>query len=249
MAFAGTSLDLMGGRDMLDVMLSGCWVLVPLKAREEAKSRLSPALDASHRAGLRDAMLLDVIEGLMRSRLLSGIAVYGPAPEFPVATPAISQLNLHQPGSVRDMSMASADGAGTLAAMGAEFIAIVPGDLPLVDGRELDAAFAAARSAMATIVIPDRHGSGTNGMVFPAGAIPRFQFGGHSFSPHCEPEEHGARAQPMELGSFAIDIDTAADLAAFRQQAQSDAGLHTLGFINAHIPPQVVDFCSMGVAQ
>lgn len=234
---------------MLDVMLSGYWALVPLKARSEAKSRLSPALDAAQRAGLRDAMLLDVIEGLMRSRLLSGIAIYGPAPEFPVGTPGVSHLTLRQSDHISDMNMATADGAGTLAAMGAETIAIVPGDLPLVDGRELDAAFAVASSAMTTIVIPDRHGSGTNGMVFSAGAIPHFQFGAQSFYPHCKPEIRGARVKPVELASFAIDIDTPTDLAVFRQQAQGDVGLHTQAFLDAHFPPHTADFCSMGGAQ
>lgn len=161
-------------------------------------------------------------------------------------TPEISQLCLQQPGHVSDMSMASADGARIIAGMGAEFIAIVPGDLPLVDGRELDAALAAARSAMATIVIPDRHGTGTNGMVFPAGAAPHFRFGGDSFRPHCE---QNRRTQPMELGSFAIDIDTPEDLVAFRQHAQGAAGLHTQDFVSAHIPPQPADFRSMGVVQ
>lgn len=234
---------------MCGVMLSGYWALIPLKAAAEAKSRLSPALDVPERAGLRHAMLRDLMKGLVRSELLSGIAVYGPEPEFPATTPGIRQVGLQQASHVRDMSMASTDGARTLAGMGAEIIAVIPGDLPLVDGRELDAAFAEAEKMQGTIVIPDRHGTGTNGMVFPAGSVPCFQFGSDSFGRHCEPVGRGAGARAMPLASFAIDIDTPADLAAFCRQSRINAGLHTQSFISARLPSQATEFCSTGVMQ
>lgn len=187
------------------------------------------------------------MEGVLGSRLLTGIAVYGPEPEFPIATPNVCRLSLHQADHVSDMSMACADGARTLASIGAEIIAIVPGDIPLLDGEELDIAFRMASADQRTIVIPDRRGTGTNGLVFAANAIPQFRFGTDSFSLHLNRSEIGTSTRALNLASFALDIDTQNDLAALCRQPMNGAGMHTRRFIDSQISISAVETCSMGV--
>ena len=79
-------------------------------------------------------------------------------------------------------------------ALGAECSALLPGDCPLLDAAELDGALA-RMDAGRVAVIPDRHGTGTNGLLLaPADAI------GPAFGPGSA-DRHRERA---ERAGFAV---------------------------------------------
>lgn len=214
-------------------MISDYWALIPVKGDAAAKSRLSPELCPQQRNAIRTAMLTDVLEGLQRSERLAGVAICGPQPAFPAATGRLERLMLRQAAHVDGLNPAVEDGVRTLAAAGARVIAVVPADIPLLDGRELDRALVEADAGQGTVVIPDRHGEGTNGIVFPARLAPRFRFGPGSYRLHLEGDGAGTRPRAMPLASFATDIDLPADLAAFARAAPSSAGRHTRAFLRA----------------
>lgn len=226
--------------------ISGNWALIPLKGSREAKSRLSPPLDDKQRAAIRTAMLVDVLEGLQQSRLLTGVALYTPEPEIPAVTPHHIVIKLHQPNYVDSLNIAVEDGARRLISAGADMIAVLPADLPLLDGRELDLALAEADATQTSVVIPDRWGEGTNGIVFPASVPQRFRFGTGSFRRHLGSVEAGPPSRPMQLGSFAIDIDTPADLLAFGQMPPRRCGSHTRSFIEMHLPAHTLSSFDRG---
>jgi len=97
---------------------------------------------------------------------------------------------------------------------GAECVALLPGDCPLLDPRELDRLLTGIPPSYVAIV-PDRHGSGTNALVLapPAAIGPAFGEGS------CERHVAAARGAGVpfaveELPSLALDLDTPADAIA-----------------------------------
>lgn len=218
--------------------LRGNWALIPLKAPFEAKSRLSGVLNPNQRARLQQAMLEDLLEGLSGSRLLSGVALYGPRPFRNLDAAPLRVIHLRQSAHVRGLNAAVAEGVGQLVDLGAEIIAVLPGDLPLADGRELDRPIADVMWGGHRAVIPDRWREGTNGLVFRAGAQSRFGFGPDSFRKHLD-EAGNVPAKwikVFELSTFASDIDTSDDLDALRRDQRGFRGWRTRAAIDAMIP-------------
>lgn len=216
----------------------GYWALIPLKAAAEAKMRLAGLLDAAQRASLQQAMLEDLLEGLAGSRLLSGLALYGPEPVRGPCAANSGIVHLRQPANVRDLNGAVSDGVRQLVRGGARIIAVLPGDLPLVEGEELDCALSDVAARGHCAVIPDRWREGTNGLVFPAAAPLRFGFGLNSFQRHLGDSGEGLAwpREALELVSFAGDIDTAEDLAAFCRDQRGSRGRRTRAVIDAVAP-------------
>jgi 2-phospho-L-lactate guanylyltransferase len=101
-------------------------------------------------------------------------------------------------------------------ALGADCAALLPGDCPLLDPAELDAALGRATEGRVG-VIPDRHGEGTNGLVLaPPDAIGP-AFGPGSRSRHLErAAARGLLGEVDEVPSLALDLDTPDDLAELR---------------------------------
>ncbi|MHA6688456.1 2-phospho-L-lactate guanylyltransferase [Mesorhizobium sp. A556] len=216
----------------------GYWALIPLKAAAEAKTRLAGLLDAGQRASLQQAMLEDLLEGLADSRLLSGLAIYGPEPvRGPCATNP-DLVHLRQPADARDLNAAVTDGVCRLVRGGAGVIAVLPGDLPLIEGEELDHALSDVAARGHCAIIPDRWREGTNGIVFPAAAQLRFGFGLQSFQRHLGDGGEGTAwpREALDLASFAGDIDTAEDLTAFCLDQRGLRGRHTRAVIDAITP-------------
>ena len=126
---------------------------------------------------------------------------------------------------------------------GYERAALVPGDTPLIQPAELGALIAGARGV---VIVPDRHGTGTNGLVLsPPDAIDP-SFGPDSLARHvAAAEAAGVEHRVQELPTLALDVDTPADLAELtaelgvrRGQAPSTRGalrqLDRAGAATAH---------------
>jgi 2-phospho-L-lactate/phosphoenolpyruvate guanylyltransferase len=107
-------------------------------------------------------------------------------------------------------------------ALGAECVALLPGDCPLLDPNELDDALERMRPGRVA-VIPDRHGTGTNGLLLsPPDAIGP-AFGPGSRERHAErAERRGMEVAVEELGSLALDLDTPDDLVQLTAAVRSE---------------------------
>jgi 2-phospho-L-lactate guanylyltransferase len=97
-------------------------------------------------------------------------------------------------------------------ALGARCAALLPGDCPLLDAAELDAALERMRDGRVSVV-PDRHGTGTNALLLsPADAI-RPGFGPGSCARHAERGRAAGHEVAIErLQSLALDLDAPDDL-------------------------------------
>ncbi len=102
-------------------------------------------------------------------------------------------------------------------ALEADCVALLPGDCPLLDPAELDAALDRMRAGRVAIV-PDRHGTGTNALLLsPPDAIGP-AFGPESCARHADRARRAGHEVAVEpLDSLALDVDTPDDLAALAE--------------------------------
>jgi 2-phospho-L-lactate guanylyltransferase len=197
--------------------------IVPVKRFGAAKQRLGDSLDKRTRAGLVAAMLEDVLAALGRSTLVERIIVVtGERRAERIAMQTAARIAtpvevLREP-SDHGHSEATVLGIVRAMALGARCAALLPGDCPLLDAAELDAALGRAADGRVT-VIPDRHGTGTNGLILaPPDAIGP-AFGPGSGERHLErARSRGHEAVVEPIPSLALDLDTPADLAALVEE-------------------------------
>jgi len=187
------------------------WAVLPQRGLAHGKSRLADVLDAAARHEL-NRWLLD--------RTLDVVAHWlGDARRCVVVSPGEATLALaqaHGATVLRDagagLNAAVGQGAAYAAACGAMQCLILPCDLPLLDHAALRA-MAACKTAGMAVIAPDRHGTGTNGLLVDA-AERTFAFGASSVIRHSE--NFAARGEQVSLyhrPELAFDLDTAEDLA------------------------------------
>jgi 2-phospho-L-lactate guanylyltransferase len=193
--------------------------IIPVKRFGAAKQRLLDALDRPQRAALIKAMLTDVLVATDRSELVERVIVVtgeGRAERLALRHAQRSTTPLEVLVDPDDRGHSQAATLGIIRALwlGARCSALLPGDCPLLDSDELDAALGRMSAGRVTVV-PDRHGTGTNALLLaPADAI------GPAFGPGSA-ERHSARARlaghelALEpLDSLGLDLDTPDDLRA-----------------------------------
>jgi 2-phospho-L-lactate/phosphoenolpyruvate guanylyltransferase len=192
--------------------------IIPVKRFGHAKQRLLEALDRPQRAAVIKAMLADVLTAVSASERIERLIVVtgeGRAERIALshARRTATPLEVLRDPDERGHSEAATLGIIRALSHGAECAALLPGDCPLVDSVELDAALARLGPA-GVAVVPDRHGTGTNALLLcPADAIGP-AFGEGSMARHRDRAERAGHAVAIEeLPSLALDLDTPEDLA------------------------------------
>jgi 2-phospho-L-lactate guanylyltransferase len=184
-------------------------VLVPIKAFDAAKGRLDGALDAGERAALARRLAAGVVAAAAPLPVLvvcddDAVAAFAGAAGAEV-------LRQQEPG----LNAAVAEGVSHLAARGADHVLVAHADLPRVARLGDLAALADAASSPVAVLVPDRHGDGTNVLVVPAGCGFRFAYGPGSFAAHrAEAGRCGLEVVVVHDDDLAWDVDTPDDLAA-----------------------------------
>jgi len=193
--------------------------ILPVKQFGQAKQRLLERLDRPQRADLVKAMLADVLVAACEAEAIERVILVtgeGRAERIALrqAQRAKTPIEVLQEPTDRGHSEAATLGIIRAMALGAECSALLPGDCPLLDAAELDAALARMTPGRVA-VIPDRHGTGTNGLLLaPADAIGP-AFGPGSAERHLDRAERaGYEAATEPLESLGLDLDTPDDLTA-----------------------------------
>jgi 2-phospho-L-lactate guanylyltransferase len=208
--------------------------VLPVKSFAQAKQRLGQELSSSVRRALAESMFSDVLTALRRTPELEGIVVVT-SDVTAQRVAAADGVDILEDLDEQGQSPAAERGARHVVALGGQRVLLVPGDCPALDPAELSALLTRAHVGRpGAVVIPDRHGTGTNGLLLcpPDALLPAFGPGSR--------ERHEERARDagishavVEVPSLAIDIDTAADLAALRERLESVRGgaAHTRGLL------------------
>jgi len=209
--------------------------VIPVKRFAAAKQRLGPATESVLRADLAEAMLADVLGALGRSRELERLLVVSSEPRAVSLAETAGAEVIADPADAGHSEAASA-GITVALASGAGCAALLPGDCPLLAPAELDAALAAL-SSPGLAVVPDRHGTGTNGLLLAPPDSIRPSFGPGSCRRHLDLAAAAgiAAAVSDRVPSMGLDLDTPEDLAALRALLKADpaAAPQTASVLNA----------------
>ena len=189
--------------------------VLPVKSFGRAKQRLDPGVGRSERAELAAAMLDDVLAALFAVDGLADVIV---VTAEPAAAGAARAAGAHVVGDPVEAGQSDAALRGIRAAVerGARRVLLVPGDCPALDPAEVDALLGRFLQA-GLVIVPDRHGSGTNALLIaPPGALEP-SFGSGSFARHAAlGAAAGLTVRVARAPSLELDVDTPGDLAALR---------------------------------
>jgi 2-phospho-L-lactate guanylyltransferase len=200
--------------------------ILPVKSFPNAKQRLSAGLEPALRRRLAEAMLDDVLLALAETSIDEVIVV--------TAGQRATALALRRGASViaddeQGHNEAARLGVRQAIRAGAERVIMVPGDCPALDPSELDELLARPSAARSLLIVPDRHGTGTNALVIrpPDAVAPAF--GPGSCQRHVRlAEAAGLAPEVVAVPSLALDIDTPEDLTALGELAGRHLHTHDL---------------------
>ena len=180
-------------------------VLIPVKAFNEAKLRLAPALGPDERRQLARSMATRVVA----SAAGMPVAVVCDDREVADWARALGALVIWAPG--RGLNRAVQDGVGYLRRAGADLAVVAAGDLPLATDLRWVAEFSGIT------LIPDRREEGTNVIALPTLSSFSFSYGPGSFSRHlAEAEATGLPVRVARVPSLAWDVDVPGDLVGLK---------------------------------
>ncbi len=186
-------------------------ILVPIKNTDSAKQRLAAVLDQPSRTKLAQAMLHDVLSALhdWKNRPEVGIVTGDPfatklAHEFGFQV----ILDLDNPGETGAIEMATR----ICVERGIDSTLVIPGDIPLIQGWELEEVLKHAPPE-GSVLVPAGDARGTNAAFRrPANLFP-LRFGNDSFKPHfAAAQASGKPCVVLNLPGMAVDVDNPADL-------------------------------------
>jgi 2-phospho-L-lactate guanylyltransferase len=196
--------------------------ILPVKSFGRAKQRLGDAVP--DRPALAEAMLADVLDALAGVPAIDELIVVTAEPAAAAAAHATGARVVHDPD---EAGQSAAAALGIAAAEDADRVLLVPGDCPALDPAELTALLAGGGAAPGgdsadglggaaaggrVVIVPDRHGTGTNALLLTPPTVIAPAFGPGSFARHREAA--GAAVEVAQLPSLLLDVDTPDDLAA-----------------------------------
>ena len=188
-------------------------VVIPIKAFEQAKDRLSGVLSADQRNLLARVTASGVLNSVLQSVRPKSIFVVCDNAE-------VSQWATMHGATVVQQTRSGLNTAvqlGIIAAKEFDRVMIVHSDLPLPErlGELLNSTVA----HNTVTIVPDRHRDGTNVLIIPPGVGFECHYGAKSFEAHmAEATTHGLPIQIVEDDALALDIDTPEDLRALPTQ-------------------------------
>jgi len=187
--------------------------ILPVKGFAKAKRRLTSGLSPEQRQTLAEAMFSDVLAALEQSAQIDEVLVVtrGARAGQIATTHSIEAIADEERGH----SAAALLGIRAAVERGADRAVLVPGDCPALDPSELDQLLARPVDAPSVLIVPDRHGTGTNALVLtPPGALAP-SFGPGSCERHVrEASAVGVNPEVVDVPSLATDVDTPEDLEA-----------------------------------
>jgi 2-phospho-L-lactate guanylyltransferase len=119
-------------------------------------------------------------------------------------------------------------------ALGATRVLLVPGDCPLLIPGEVDDLIRRPAADRSALIVPDRHGTGTNALLLTPPDAMAPSFGPGSRRRHeAEARAAGLAVETVEVGSLGVDVDTSSDLAAVESELDNRHGgaAHTRGML------------------
>ena len=207
--------------------------ILPIKSFAKAKQRLRFELPEHDRRALVEAMFDDALVALGRVPVLERVIV--------VSGDRVAQRIAGGYGASvveddeRGHNAAAVRGVQVLLEDGVERALLVPGDCPLLAPAEINALLDHEVPERSALIVPDRHGTGTNALLLTPPDVLAPSFGPDSRRRHlADATANGVPAEVVELDSLALDVDTPEDLEALQRRLAITHGgaAHTRGMLN-----------------
>jgi 2-phospho-L-lactate guanylyltransferase len=195
--------------------MTAVWAGVPVKEFTGAKQRLAALLSPEQREILAATMLEDVLSALAGATRLAGIMINTVDPR--AASLAKRYGARVVADGARDGHTGAVNGmARVLSTEPETALLTVPGDIPRVTSREIDAVVSSGLDAPSFTIVPAHDELGSNAVICaPPFAVP-LRFGDDSYFPHLmTARRHGIEPSVLRLPGIALDIDHPVDLLAF----------------------------------
>ena len=212
--------------------------MLPVKRFQSAKERLADdGLSAGDRLALATGMLSDVLAALRRCQRVDDIVVVTGEPGAEaLARGAGAQVladspeDGHSEAALRGIEWAITDGAFA--------VLLVAGDTPALAPADVDRLVDSVGDGPEVVIVPDRHGEGTNALLLqPPDAI-RPAFGEGSRARHeALARQAGVKVTIFESLSLGLYVDTMSDLRELSESLAPEGG-ETASFTRAVLARQ-----------
>jgi 2-phospho-L-lactate/phosphoenolpyruvate guanylyltransferase len=194
----------------------GVFALVPVKDPVQGKSRLAELLDSSERLALNRQLAQRTFECCA--------VAFGPertvvvtAADAIAAEASARGLTMVREGSGGGLNAALALAAGHAIRQGAQALVVVPVDLVLITPDALRGVLSSVMEAPVCLLVPDRHGVGTNLLAVRPARADLFRFGERSLGEHRRAAaEAGVEVRVHADPTLALDLDTPEDYRLWR---------------------------------
>jgi 2-phospho-L-lactate guanylyltransferase len=208
-------------------------VVIAARGGPEAKSRCADRLSGADRAELTARMLEDMLRALGQTRGVSRIWVVTPTQDLAdlAARHGAAVLRQHEPANLNGgfrLALEVIDRDDAHASL-----LLLPGDLPLLKPREVEAAIGLLTTHEA--VLARSTDGGTGALLFRAKARLAPDFGGASFERHfAQAAKAGYSTAVAQAPSLSRDLDGSEDFAHVLDQAP---GSRTAAFLRERLCP------------
>ena len=197
--------------------------ILPVKRFAQAKQRLGASVADPLRMDLARAMVGDVLAALTETASIDLTIVVTGEPTVAATARAQGAIVIDDTAQA-GQSAAVALGVERALTEEVERVLCIPGDCPTLDPAELEALLdPSVDGGPEVVIVPDRHGTGTNGLLLAPPDTISPSFGPDSY------ERHRALAVAAEVpwrierpASLLLDIDTGEDLTVLRTRLVGD---------------------------
>jgi 2-phospho-L-lactate/phosphoenolpyruvate guanylyltransferase len=194
--------------------------IVPVKGLSVANGRLDGLLSETERNHLAEALFLDLIVKLPRSRCIDEVLIVT-ADDWVARHAGWFGHEVLLQDADQGHSEAAAAGARAAMEAGAHRVTMLPVDCPLLDTDELDAHL--GRSHRTALIVPDRHGTGTNALMLNPPDLFLPAFGPDSCARHVtRARATGQSFALVAVDTLALDLDTPEDFTLLRDRLLLD---------------------------
>ena len=205
------------------------WALVPIKDLSQSKSRLADLLDPIARRDLQLALLADLLDVLNDLPAVQQTLVISSDEKVETIARSMGAMILADPETLSvapeaGLNAALRSGSDFALRAGAKVTLLLPGDLPCVQREDVQELSRLLEAHHSVVVVPDRHGEGTNALLCrPPNAI-EFKFGRGSCKQHLEAaRDAGLNPRLHHSRALGLDLDTPDDVATLRASGKTSA--------------------------
>jgi 2-phospho-L-lactate guanylyltransferase len=203
--------------------------IIPVGTIEGAKTRLGGTLDAEERQDLVERLLERTVGAALAVARFEDVLVISPDREVLRRAADLGARTLRQRST--GLNAGLADGRADVVAGGVDAILVLPIDLALVSAAALEDVVApivgSEKGPIAgpiVVLVPDRHGTGTNALGLRPPGIVEFAFGPNSREAHRQAAVEAGATYIEVTGPLTLDIDTPADLVLVDSLAAEEIG-------------------------